>query len=77
MSQTISTDDSTTMSTTEQTLIETTSHEGDTESVTTTVSERGTTMATMTTFALTSQSTSFTSDSPGASHTHRPYVAIY
>jgi predicted outer membrane repeat protein len=79
MSQTISTDDSTTMFTTEQTLMETTSHDGDTEQVTTTVSERGTTnkeMATMTQASSpTSQSTSFTSDSPGASHTHSPYEA--
>ncbi len=79
MSQTISTDDSTSMFITEQTLMETTSHDGDTQPVTTTVSDRGTTneeMATTTqTFSPTSQSTSFTSDSPGASHTHRPYEA--
>ena len=78
MSQTISTDESTTMFTTEQTLIGTTGHEGDTESVTTTVPERGTTneeMATTTTFVSTSQSTSaatFRSDSP---HTHSPHEA--
>ena len=79
MSQTISTDESTTVFTTEQTLIGTTSHEGDTESVMTTVSERGTTneeMANMTTFASTSTSAAtFTSDSPGVSHTHSPYEA--
>ena len=81
MSQTISTDETTTMFTTEQTLIRITGHEGDTESITTTVSERGTTneeIATTTTFAFTSQSISaatFTSDSPGASHTHSPHEA--
>ena len=83
MSQTISTVESTTMFTTEQTLIGTTGHDGDTESVTTTVSERGTTndheeMATMTTFASTSQSSSaatFRNDKPGASHTHSPHEA--
>ena len=81
MSQTISTDETTTMFTTEQTLIRITDHEGDTESVTTTVSERGTTneeIATTTTFAFTSQSisaTTLTSDSPGASHTHSPHEA--
>jgi hypothetical protein len=70
MSQTISTDDSITMSTTKQTLIGTTSHECDTESVTITIS------ATITDFVPTSPSTSattFTSDSPGASHIHTPY----
>ncbi len=84
MSQTISTDGGTTiLFTTEQTLIATTSHDGTThELVLTTVSERGTTnkeTITMSqTFSPMSQSTSattFTSDSPGASHTHRPYEA--
>ena len=83
MSQTISTDESTTMFTTEQTLIGTTDHEGDIDSelVTTTVSERGTgitkfneEMAITTTFApMSTSAATFTSDSPGASHTHSPY----
>ena len=79
MSQTISTEESTTMFTTEQTLIGTTGHEGDTESVTMTVSERGTTneeMATTTTFSPTSTSAAtFTSDSPKASYTNSPHEA--
>ena len=81
MSQTISTDDSATMFTTEQNLIETTSHDGNTESVTMSVSERGTTneeMTITTSFSSTARSTSaatFTSDSPGALPTHSPYEA--
>ena len=80
MSQTISTDESTTMFTLNK-LIGTTGHEGDTESITTTISERGTTneeIATTTTFASMSQSTSaatFTSDNSGATHTHSPHEA--
>ena len=76
MSQTISTDDGTAVSTTEQNLIGT---EGDTESVTMTVSEGGATneeMAPTTSFASTSQSTSaviFTSDNPGILRTHIPF----
>ena len=79
MSQTVSTDASTTIPTTEH--IGTTSHEPtyDAESLMTTISEGVTTneeIATTTSFASTSQSSSaatFTSDSSGALHTHSPY----
>ena len=79
MSQTVSTDASTTIPTTEH--IGTTSHEPtyDTESLMTTISEGGTTneeIATTTSFVSISQSSSaatFTSDSSGALHTHSPY----
>ena len=78
MSQTISTDERTTMFTTEQTLIGTTGHEGDTESVTTTVPERVTTneeMATTTTFVSMSQSTSAATFRSDSLHTHSPHEA--
>ena len=79
MSQTISTDDSTAVSTTEQNVIlGTTSHERDTESITTTVtvSEGGTTNEEMaTTTGPTFTAVSFTSDSPGVLHTDSPYEA--